>query len=234
MSVTFLSNIPLQWKRNQGIGVKIGIIDAGFDVDNVLLKQHIAKYDSFGYTNKDHGTHVASIIAIKDLMGEIGLANKSHLYLVSIPVGEKNGVTYLCKALQKMLQYNVDVLNMSFSVYSDNSNVKQMLYQFYKRKTILVAAFSEQLLYPHSYRYVLSAGKQLITKNSFYTFIDDTKLKYLKGTSMQAAYISSVAALAKSYDKNITKDFFINKIIESQQMNFYSNLSCNQFSLKLK
>jgi hypothetical protein len=33
---------------------------------------------------------------------------------------------------------------------------------------------------------------------------------------MQAAFISSVAAISKSYNKNITKDFFINKVIGNQ------------------
>lgn len=215
----FLYKIPSQWIKTSGIGVKIGIIDAGFDVKNKYLKDCITKIDDYGSTDIDHGTHVMGIMSLNSEQPRVinGFAKYSNYYLASIPMGQKNGMKYMCEAISNMISYGVDVLNMSFTNYMQDKTMKKLLFQLHKRNTILVAAYSENLLFPHSYPFVISAGKQLIAPNTFYSSISNNKFKTISGTSMQCAYISSVAALAKSYDKKITKDKFLS-IVSGRQL----------------
>ena len=215
----YLSTIPEQWLKTNGIGTKIGIIDAGFDCNNKYIKDHITAIKDYGSTDIDHGTHVMGIMCINRKDGDVttGLAQYSNYYLASIPMGEKNGMKYMCEAISDMISFGVDVLNMSFTNYMQNQTMKKLLFELHKRNTILVAAYSDNLLFPHSYPFVISAGNQLIAKNNFYSSVSNDKFKSISGTSMQCAYISSVVATAKAYDKNITKEKFL-RLVSGKQL----------------
>lgn len=235
----YLSKIPDQWIQTKGIGVKVGIIDSGFDVENKYIKESITKIDDYGSTDIDHGTHVMGIMCMNSGQTNAvqGLAQYANYYLASIPMGQKNGMLYIVDALRHMISYNIDVLNMSFTNYMQNKQMKKLLFQLYKKNTILIAAYSENLLFPHSYPFVISAGKEIITQSSFYSCISNNKFKRIAGTSMQCAYISSVAAIAKSFDKKIGKSRFIDAIagskIRSVNNNSISNIK-RQINLIIK
>ena len=204
---TFLHNIPSQWIQTHGRNTKIGVIDSGFDIKNTYIKNHITKYEQYGYTDKDHGTHVLGIMCLdKDYEGNtIGFSNKSEYYLSSVPIGQKNAMNNICDSLQKMITYQIDVLNMSFANYTDHEKMKKLLKLLYDKGTIIVSSYSDDLLYPHSYPFVIGAGYDLIVKNYFKSSIANDKFKTIKGTSMQSAFISSVASIAKSFNKKINK-----------------------------
>lgn len=233
----YLTNIPNYWLNTNGLGTKVGIIDSGFDISNKYIKDRITKFDDYGSTDIDHGTHVLGIMCLDCLKSNAvrGLAKYSNYYLASIPMGQKNGMKYMCDALSNMISYGIDVLNMSFTNYMQNQTMKKLLFELHKRNTILISSYSQNLLFPHSYPFVISAGKQLITKNTFFSTISSNEFKSISGTSMQSAYISGVAAIAKAYDKKISKQTFMN-IVAGKKMfqESHKQLTRNQINLKIK
>lgn len=232
----YLSKIPFQWKYTQGKGTKVGIIDAGFDVNNIYLKKHIACFKDFGHTNIKHGTHVMGIMCLQTTNVSVvkGYAPRSQYYLASVPIGqEEDSPQKLIDALQWMMQFNIDVLNMSFTCLYQKKQFKDLLYQLYLKNAIIVSSFSKDYLYPHIYDFIIGAGSDLIVNSEYLSSVQNNKFDTIGGTSMQSAFISSVCAIAKSYDKKINKDRFMkivsgNKIVK--ELN-YDKL--NQISIKL-
>lgn len=239
-----LSNIYDKWIKTHGEGSRIGIIDSGFDINNIYLKDKISKYLDYGSSDIDHGTHVFGIMALNTNISEVvkGFADKAQYYIASVKMGDKNCMNNICKALQEMKGFKLDVINMSFTNYTESNKMKQLLYQLNLNGTILVGAYSDQLLYPHSYPYVISAGKQLVTENTFQSSISNNKFKYISGTSMQCAYISSVIAIARAYDKKINKNYFIElvsgntfyKVQDNNKQKTNIDIRKTQYSLKLR
>lgn len=232
----YLSKIPKQWKNTNAKGIKIGIIDSGFDVENTYIKKYITEYIDYGTVDKDHGTHVMGIMCFNSPQNTLncGLANRASYYITSIPMGKKNGLQCLVKAASEMLSYQVDVLNMSFTNYKQNESFKNILHQLYKSGTILVGAYSQSILFPHSYPFVISAGNQLIIQNTFNSTISNNRFKVISGTSMQSAFISSVAALAKAYDKKINNNQFLNVVSGQTQYVDKTYVKPKQYSIIIK
>lgn len=232
----FLSNIPLQWKLSAGRGVNVGIIDAGFDVQNIHLKSKIKGYLDLGSSNVNHGTHVMGIMCLQTDQTNVinGLANKSKYYLVSIPFGSKQQVDKkLQQSLTWLMQFNIDVLNMSFTYKYQNKIFKQMLLQLHQKNTIIVNSYSNQYKFPHNYQFVISAGLQLTVKDNFMSSVSNNQFAVLSGTSMQSAFVSSVAAIAKSYNKKINKDLFLKSVCGEQMLIDDSKLLSLQTNIKL-
>ena len=168
----YLSNIPVQWKMTHGKGVNIAIIDAGFDINNIYLKKNIKQYLDLGSYNIDHGTHVFGIMCLQTDKREVvnGLANRSNYYLISIPFGSKENVDKkMSDALVWLKKFNIDVINMSFTYKYESEQFKNYLQQFYYSGAIIVNSYSEDFKFPHSYQFVIGAGKELISKDSFYS-----------------------------------------------------------------
>jgi len=108
-----------------GKGVKIAIIDDGFDInhpeikDNIIVTSYI-KNDgtiisdvSQSTTAKFHGTAVAGIIASKDNgVGIRGIAPESSLILIKMPSALKNST--IIKLFEEALEYGADVINCSW------------------------------------------------------------------------------------------------------------------------
>ena len=230
----YLENIPYQWRFTQGKNTNIAIIDAGFDVNNIYLKNHIKQYKDYGFTDIDHGSHVMGImcLATSKNIAVKGFANRANYYLVSVPIGKAGASELIADGLQWLYQFNIDVINMSFTCYSENLRVKYMLNRFDEKNTILVASYSQQFLYPHVYSNVISAGKDLIVKDNFLSTVSNNQFKNISGTSMQSAFITSVVSIAKSYDKKINKNSFLNKVAGSKIFSVDNGFS-KQIDIKL-
>ena len=95
--MNYLSNIYDKWINTKGLGAKVGIIDSGFDVQNIYLKDKIVQYYDYGSIDKDHGTHVFGIMALNaNITGSFkGFAYESKYYLASVAMGHKNCIKYI-------------------------------------------------------------------------------------------------------------------------------------------
>ena len=127
------------WSRGfTGAGVKIGIIDNGFDLNHTDLSSSISASKNFYNTALSvswgqHGTQMASIAAgNKDSKGTVGVAPDAMLLLGQAgPGGTNSGIsqTAVIKALDWMSLQGASVVNMSFGFTYNNSfyqNVKRI------------------------------------------------------------------------------------------------------------
>lgn len=230
-----LNKIPEKWKATFGANSKIGICDAGFDVNNYYIKNNICQYKNFGETNIEHGTHVMGIMCLNSSNPTFvkGMACDSKYFLASAKIGGDDSINSIYSALCWLKNFNLDVLNLSFTYYLESSEIKDILYEMYKNGTIIVAAYSNDYFFPHGYNFVISAGDEIIAPNNFFSSVENNNFKSLKGTSMQSALISSIVACAKSFDKKINKKMFIDIVCGENLINYNYFMKQNQYNIKL-
>lgn len=117
------TNVDLAWSRNlQGQGIKIGVIDQGFDIGHADLRGRVSAsqnfYSSGPVTWGLHGTAMAGVIAANvNNFGTVGVAPQSQLLLAQVGPGATNtGMqqSSIYRALDWLSQQGVAVINMSF------------------------------------------------------------------------------------------------------------------------
>ncbi|MFY9498821.1 MAG: S8 family peptidase, partial [Tepidanaerobacteraceae bacterium] len=158
------------WKRCQGEGIKVGIIDTGIDLTHPDLKGNIKETYSVvdGISADDdngHGTHVAGIIAALDNdIGVVGVAPKAEIY--SVKAFDKMGrgsVSDIIDALQWCVENKVHVINMSFGIGTNSRALKRAIGAAHRHKIIMVAAAGnsgarDSVLYPAKYPEVIAVA----------------------------------------------------------------------------
>ncbi len=121
---------PEAWNAGaRGGGVRVAILDTGFDLDHVdlapninfALSKNFVVGETLGYARPDpfsHGSHVAGIVAAADnAFGTIGVAPEAELVLVKV-VGDAGRGTVADIIAGIVYAANVDaaIINMSLSV----------------------------------------------------------------------------------------------------------------------
>lgn len=144
-----LSGAPLEWRETTGIGINVGIIDTGIDLNHYDLKGRVKKYINFTsndrrnvFDENGHGTHVSGIVAAsRNNFGVIGTAPMCNLYIAK--AFDKNGFgkdENVIKSINWMLENNVKIINMSFSSSSYNETYHRSIKKAYDNGVILVCA----------------------------------------------------------------------------------------------
>jgi subtilisin-like proprotein convertase family protein len=128
-------NVTSAWQNYTGAGVKIGVIDDGFDYNHTDLKPHYLlnlDYDSrtggtdaFGDATADkHGTTVMGVIgAARDGTGSVGVAYDAGITGFRIGYGANGAANQIADAFNHALTSGMDVVNASWgytAAYSDN------------------------------------------------------------------------------------------------------------------
>ena len=203
----FLSEIPLEWVKTSGKGVSIGVIDTNMDAN---LCQNIKEHKLFGFNkNLTHGKSVVDVIVNRKVKG---LAYESDLYFAGMETTQSIDYDYLKDALSWISKFDLDVLNLSFAYKDDEPDIRALLQEI-SQKTLIVCSYADSLSYPAKYDFTISVGSKdmdeadIITDGEF----TDGILK-LQGTSFSSAFIASLACLAKSFEKTITRDIFLVRI----------------------
>ncbi len=125
VSVNASVNAQDVFNRFNGHGVKVAVIDDGFDTNHPEIKDKIIKtisVNEYGYQNEDvshlsaddyHGTAVAGIIASKNNeIGVVGVASDVELILIQMPEYLDDALTIELFALA--VEAGADVINCSW------------------------------------------------------------------------------------------------------------------------
>ncbi|MEN8158273.1 MAG: S8 family serine peptidase [Bacteroidota bacterium] len=171
---------PEAWEAGyRGDGVKVGVLDTGFDLDHPDLAPNISdlSYDFTGeglqYSLGDvfsHGTHTAGIIAAAENgFGTIGIAPEAELVLIKVLYDE--GYGYLFDILNGIIYaalVDVDVINMSIgSTFEKSGNAEDgysaadaawykniyeraIAFAYQNGTTVIASAGNEAIDYDHS------------------------------------------------------------------------------------
>lgn len=191
-------NAPAAWdalKEYSGAHTNsalVAVIDSGIDTQNPELANRIYKNSSggmIGYNlinpssssfeddshNSYHGTRVASVIAAQanNGIGICGTAGKFDVKILPIKVFSDNSPTasILISAINKAVEHNADVINMSLTSYTEQSvlgadgkieTMQEAINKATAAGCVVVASagnyFSNFPLYPASYDNVISVG----------------------------------------------------------------------------
>ena len=226
-----------------------GRIVKGYDfVDN----------DHFADDLNGHGTHVAgTIAAANDSIGITGVAYNSKI--MPIRVLDEFGRGYLSdvtKGIRFASDNGADIINLSVgSTYHSRSLYEAIKYANNKGSVVVMAAGNSGSAYPtfpaiYSMNYGISVGAVDITNDlatfsnmagindldyvtapgvNIYSSVPNNGYAFFSGTSMATPHVSGLAALLKSYDKELNPKKIENLILNSTSEGIfdYQYLSSN-------
>lgn len=229
-------NADKVWKKTQGEGVKIAIIDTGVDVEHPDLKDNIkGAINMFDHTTDvsdeyGHGTHVAGIIAGSGKAGVKGVAPKAELYIAKVLDGNGNGsMANVLDGITFAINYNVDILCMSLGVGRElPPMLKERIDEAYRNGITMICATGnsgkQSVEYPANYDEVIAVGglNKKLERAEFSNYGWETDVvapavdilstykdgKYAKmtGTSMGAPLVAGAIALLISYYRKKGKE----------------------------
>ena len=221
-------------KTQSGNGVKVAVIDTGADLDHRDLESNIAGSicvidgysDTTGEDDHSHGTHVAGIIgADDDGDGITGIAPEVDLYIIKAANERGNlSANNILKAVQQAIDYDVDVINMSFGTYGRSEAFAKIIDKAVSKGIVCVGAAGNDGIsskhYPAAFDNVISVGASTInddlayysnygdwvdltapggngTENgtSIYSDLLNNSLGIKNGTSQATPMVSATAAL---------------------------------------
>jgi subtilisin family serine protease len=164
------------WRRNEGEGVNVAIIDTGIDLDHPDLMANIeGVYSAVApdpYTVDDHyghGTHVAgTIAAISNEIGVVGVGPKIDLWIIKASL---SGILFLRDLLESYdfvintwydsdPNNNIQIVSMSYGGGYSSAEA-EMLQRAWDMGIILVAAAGNEggaVIYPAALPYVIAVS----------------------------------------------------------------------------
>jgi subtilisin family serine protease len=222
---------PLEWIETKAKNIKVGIIDTGIEATHEDLEGAVVENVDFTGENKKnpvdengHGTHVAGIIAARENgVGVIGVAPLCSLYIAKAFDKDGNAQPFsVIKALEWMIQKNVDVINMSFSARTTTKQYDEVIKKVYDKGITMVCAAGNEgggrdtIGYPAKYDQCIavtavdidkkradfsSQGRKAEVcaagKNIYSCYLNNTYAT-LSGTSMATPIITGAVALLQS------------------------------------
>ncbi|WP_397538611.1 S8 family serine peptidase [Rummeliibacillus pycnus] len=255
---------PTYWKNGyQGKGVKVAVIDTGVneipDLTNVVKRvsfvkdnpntKNIDESDEWdrGNYGEGHGTSVAAVLGAQiggatfdsTISDVIGVAPNVLIYSLKYADGTRDGrIAEVIEAINWSIKHKMDLINISSSIYEDDSSLKKAVDQAVKAGIIIVASAgndgnSNKPTYPARYSNVIavtSIGKDKICSSfsNTGTSIDFTapgdyvptinskgELFHASGTSFAAPHVTGLLAILKERYPYSTSSELIQKLRES-------------------
>jgi subtilisin family serine protease len=165
-------DIPDIWKKTQGEGVVIAILDSGVanhsDLNkNILFDKCRSFIDNEWEDKIGHGTHVSGIASsIDNTYGVVGVAHKAKI--VNIKVLSDNGFSTsnsITKGLEYCLDLKPDIINLSVGGPNPMPEAYEVIKKLDKMDIIMVASAGnngektdKSILYPAKYENVIAVG----------------------------------------------------------------------------
>jgi len=128
-----------------GSGIVISIIDTGIDLNHPDLEGRIiggydfVDNDDMPEDTNGHGTQVAGIIASNGNLKGIAPNSKILMYKVSED-GESVPSHLIIKAIEKSIEDNVDIINISLGINQTNTKIDQVVNKAVKNNIFVVTA----------------------------------------------------------------------------------------------
>jgi len=138
------TSIPYQ-NGYDGSGIVVSIIDTGIDLNHPDLEgQIIGGYDfvdndEMPEDTNGHGTQVAGIIASNGNLKGIAPNSKILMYKVSED-GESVPSHLIIKAIEKSIEDNADIINISLGINQTNTKIDQVVNKAVKNNIFVVTA----------------------------------------------------------------------------------------------
>ncbi|CCH57296.1 peptidase S8 and S53 subtilisin kexin sedolisin [Fibrisoma limi BUZ 3] len=122
-------NAPAAWAAGyQGEGVRVAVLDGGFDLDhpdlaaNIVYSRSFVPGESAQYALGDvgsHGTHTAGTVAALDNnIGVVGVAPKANLLLIKVLRDSGSGsFSWLLQGVLDAVNQKADVISMSLGTF---------------------------------------------------------------------------------------------------------------------
>ncbi|WP_078382703.1 S8 family peptidase [Sutcliffiella halmapala] len=154
----------------KGKKIKVAILDSGInDNHEDLLGKVYKKYNTINpqdgvHDDLGHGTAVAGIItANNNAIGIVGITQNVEIYDVKVLNEEgKGNIEDLIAGINWSIKEEVDILNISFGVQSNNELLEEAIKEAVSKGIIVVAAagntFGLSVDYPAKYENVLSVS----------------------------------------------------------------------------
>jgi len=210
-----------------GHGVRVAVIDSGVDADHPDLSGAVAVQRDFASgARAAHGTEVAGVIAARGRNGTVGVAPQAELFDLRACWGDSNGTHpascdsfSLAQALDYAVANAVDVINLSLAGPND-ALLDRLLAAANAHAIAVVAALppsnTNEYQFPTAVSSVISVGLSDAAERSpaagailapgveVLTTFPGARYDYASGSSLAAAHVSGVVALARALHKQLS------------------------------
>lgn len=167
-----LLNIPPLWKKTQGEGIKVAILDTGIALDHPDLKPAVLEARDFTRSpagpedRQGHGTHVSGIVAARrNARGIVGLAPMSKLIVAKVLDDGGTGTSQAIVAgIDWAVAAGADILSLSLgSPVPDEAIHEALLFAIRQGCFVVTAAGNEgpeldTVGYPAGYPEMIAVG----------------------------------------------------------------------------
>ena len=205
--------IPDEWILSGGKDVTVAVIDSYINLFNDNNLNIIKKYFLTNCGVHD-GLHCLSVCEIIH-----NIAPHCKIIVSQALNGKTGDYSGLIRAIDSVKDDDIDVVNFSLSTSSDRVDIKKRIDELSK-KSIIIASMANNgdVSYPAMYDNVLSVSSfkrtninaDIYCSDSF-SFGNNNIRK--TGNSMSTAFVSGIFALAKSYNKDFTKEDIVKQLL---------------------
>ncbi len=221
------------WRRVQGSGVRIGIIDTGIDRSHPDLRGRVTGgvnvmgSGSPFIDRNGHGTHIAGTIAAAlNGSGITGIAPGASLYAIKAFGADGTGSSAdVIEGIEWAIENSMDILNMSFGSGQGSRAERNAINAARDAGIVMIAASGNSggsVDYPARYSGVIAVGAIDIrnrvpafsSRGRGLNFVEPGVnilstwpgggYRKLSGTSMAAAHLTGIAAIFLAYYKKLS------------------------------
>jgi subtilisin family serine protease len=165
-------NIPSLWRKCEGDGVIVAVIDTGCDLQHPDLKDNILPGKNFVNPSTEpqddcgHGSHVCSTIAaVNNGYGIVGVAPKAKIVPLKALDGQGSGnIKHIIEAIYYAANYgSVDFITMSLGSARGSEALESAINYAYDKGCIVFCAAGNSgenvdIMYPAKYEKTISIG----------------------------------------------------------------------------
>lgn len=206
-----ICKVPSKWIETEGLQSKVCILDGFCNIEHSYISANVKKYEhteSGMFSSKTHATHIAGTI--------VRIAPRSSLFIKQVVIDSSGVISRLEEGLDFAIENEIDVVNLSLSIDHNVNKILQKLRKLHETGCFIVAPVIPggisflsnipEVIAVSSYDCPLNSD--VFAPKTIYSCYTDG-FGNLSGHSMSTSFVSGICALAKSFDKRMTKAEFL-------------------------